>query len=111
MRRQTVTSLEEGLDALRGDDPPGLRVVVADAVPAWLPALAEAAAGRGANLLVSLEPTATFASDDARAGWEIGALTVVLAAGGTVVDGVDEGRVRRVQAIVDRLAVAQEASA
>lgn len=111
MRRQTVTSLEEGLDALRGEDPPRLRVVVAAVVPSWLATLSEAASSGGSDLLVSLDPTRPFPSDEVRAGWEIGVLTVVLGAEGTVVDGVDEGRVRRVQAVLDRLAVPEEATA
>lgn len=91
-----------------------LQVTIATVVPGWLDQLVTDAREHGGEVIVRLAPDPGLGLDgpDARAGWEIGVLTSVLASGIEEVRDADPARLARVRAVVDALAgaAAHEAS-
>lgn len=102
--RRIVSSSADVAAAL-AEAPDGLVVeaLVGAAVPTWLPVAVSEVHAAGFGVAVTLSPQ-TGRPPDVVAGWEIGVLTTILGLGVEEIHGADPVRLRRVQAVVDRLA-------
>lgn len=100
-----VESPEEAAAALAAaDGSPGLvlQVPVVDEVPSWMADVVAQAHDAGARVSVALVGPMSRGAE-ARAGWEIGALTASFLAGVDEASGAAPARISRVRAVVEEL--------